>query len=161
MSIVVKRTETGALVRSYDSNPETGYVILVSEELQLKGTWASSSVRTHIMKGKVELLEKWMTATKGVLAGRIQVVECVEDDIPQEYAERLNKKISFEEAISYNLKKTSEDGVVLTKEGKRILRFTNYDLSGNEPDVLVQHDNHDEIAAWKLAQKDAKPRLGE
>jgi hypothetical protein len=48
--------------------------------------------------------------------------------------------LTLEEAIQPFLKRAGKDGPVLMKDGKRILRFTDYDPSGTVADTFKPHD---------------------
>ena len=72
------------------------------------------------------------------------------DEIPADLAKaNLRDDISFEEAIAPYLKRAGQDGVHLTKGGKRIVRFTEYDGACIVQDIIIAHDNVAEVAASK------------
>lgn len=135
--------EKGALVTPYQSDATYGYVHLETTATSINGGWLRESKRTHLLKGTTELLEKYVSTmgSNGTLPGCIAIVECVESNIPAEFAKQLNKDLTHEEAIKNFLKRAGKDGDVLTAGGERILRFTVYDPSGTRQDVLVAHDN--------------------
>jgi len=85
---------------------------------------------------------------------------CTEDNVPAKFAMQFDKTSTFEENIEPFIKRAGKDGPVLMSEGRRIVRFTEYDPSGHNADVRVQHDNMDEVKAYNLAQKSAKADLG-
>lgn len=140
-SVSIVPAENGAMVRAYQNSPEFGFVQLQTVSVTFNGDWLSEQKRTHLMKGSTQLLEQWINvkASNGTLPGVIAVHECLEDDIPAHLAKRLQSDITFEEAIEPFLKRAGKDGDVLTKDGKRILRFTIYSPT-DLADVRVQHD---------------------
>jgi hypothetical protein len=154
--VTVKTTEEGVMVRPYTSNPQFGYLVLESNEVVMEGEWAREKVRTHIMKGETRILEAIVQKTKGVMPGRIAVREFREGEVPAELQSRINSKLPYEEAVEGLLKRAGKDGPVLTSEGLRILRFTDYDAGETIADTRVAHDNVAEVAAWKQAQGAAK-----
>lgn len=137
-NVKIKLAENGAAVRVYTSNPEFGYMVLESSEIVANGEWIRETKRTHIMKGSTDLLQKYAAATKGNLPGKITVFECVESQIPENYAKRLRSDIAYEEAVDQFIKSNGEGGILMCGE-ERILRFTNYDASGKQEDILVAH----------------------
>ncbi len=151
---VKPNTETGALVTAYENNAEFGYVILESIETVFENGWMQEKKRSTIMKGKVETLTRFF-ANQGTLQGRISVTECLEDAIPPHLVSQLNKNLAFEEQIEPFIKKAGQDGINLTQNGSRILRFTAYDASGTSQDTRVQHDNIAEVKAQNAMQSDA------
>jgi hypothetical protein len=147
--VQIKPTETGALVSTYKNNPAYGYVTLQSEEMSTENGWIRNSVRTALLRAETSLLEKFVSVygKSGSIPGRIAVKEFTESNLPENYASRLNKNVSYEDAIAPYVKRAGKDGVELTLGGERILRFTDFDASGTEQDVRVAHDNVSAVAA--------------
>lgn len=140
--VTIVPAESGALVRAYASAPDFGFIHLQTVTQSFNNDWVQESKRSTLLKGSIEMLERLITekGSKGTLAGSIAIFECLEDAIPHGYQARLNKTLSLEESIEPFLKQAGKDGPILTKDGKRILRFTDYDPSGAKPDVLISHD---------------------
>jgi hypothetical protein len=140
--VTIVPAESGALVRAYAGAPEFGYLHLQTVTESVINGWVQESKRSYLLKGNVELLTRFIEkkGSSGQLPGNIVVVECLEDAIPEHFKGRLNKELTDEEAIAPFLKRAGKDGPVLTKDGVRILRFTDYDPSGQAVDTLVQHD---------------------
>lgn len=158
-AVNIKTNAKGAFVNVYSSNNEFGYIVLETVATVFEGGWIRDSKRTCIMRGTVERLEKLVAATKS-LPGRIAVREYLEDEIPADVAKaNLRDDISFEEAIAPYLKRAGQDGVHLTKGGKRIVRFTEYDGACIVQDIIISHDNVAEVAASKAegATNDKSP----
>ena len=79
--------------------------------------------------------------------------EFLEDAIPQDIASKeLRDDVSLEEALAPYFKRAGKDGVILSKDGMRIVRFTEYDSSGSIQDSIISHDNVQEVTASKAAQ---------
>jgi hypothetical protein len=141
--VQIKPTETGALISTYKNNPAYGYVTLQSEEMSIEGGWVRNSVRTALLRAETPLLEKFVNAfgKAGAVPGRIVVKEFAESQLPENFKSRLNKNVDYEESIAPYVKRAGKDGIELTLGGERILRFTDYDASGNDQDIRVAHDN--------------------
>ena len=151
-SVNIKVASTGALFTAYKSNPEFGYVVLESSSLVTTGGWIRESKRTCLIRASVSTLEKFIASQvkNGSLPGKIQVREYLEDAVPANLAkEHLREDVTFEEAIEPYLKKAGQDGPALTIGGKRILKFSNWDPTGEQQDQILQHDNVAEVAASK------------
>jgi len=138
--VTIVPAESGALVRAYANSPQHGYVHLQTVSIAVINGWVQESKRSHLLKGSVDVLQRFI-ADKSELPGNIVIVECYEDDIPAQFKSQLNlKDFTLEEAIQPFLKRAGKDGPVLMKDGKRILRFTDYDASGQMVDVFKPHD---------------------
>lgn len=153
-AIKIKASKEGAIVRVYTNNPEYGYVVLECEELVFGAGWVRESVRTCLLRSKVHVLNK--VATMATIPGRIQLLEFLEDAIPADIAKaNLQDGIPFEEAISSALKTAGDGGPALRRNGKRILRFTSYDPSGQSLDTTITHDNVAEVEMYQKSLENA------
>ena len=160
-AVNIKANDKGAFVNVYTSNKEFGYIVLESNSISTVGGWVRESKRTCLIRGYVETLEKLVGAAPGKqMPGRIAVREYLEDAIPQDIAAReLRDDVTLEEALKPYFKRAGQDGVILTKDGKRIVRFTEYDASGTVQDITLSHDNVAEVTASKAqgANKEDAP----
>ena len=155
--VSIKLNDAGAIVTAFEGNPEFGYIVLESVEAVMQKGWIDRKSRSTLMRGPVSMLEESFSAGDK-LAGKIAVIECVEGNIPSTLVYQLDKNKTVEQQIAGFIKRAGKDGPILMSEGKRILRFTEYDASGTQADVRVQHDNVEEIVAHnaKADSKDAK-----
>ena len=112
--------------------------------------------RQALLKGKIEILKKFVKASNDkTLPGRIRITEYLEDEIPEDVKKvNISDDIPFEEAIKPYLLvfKPKNDSIenrirdrfreksndeVLTKNGKRIVRFFTYQ-GDNKADLLIK-----------------------
>lgn len=158
---IVPNPKTGAIVTPYQSNPKFGYVQLQQTAMVVDGGWIRENKRTALLRADVELLSKFVTGNKTLsLPGKIVVKEFLESQVPQTIAEKFfNKAVSHEEQIEPYLKRAGADGVQLTYGGERILRFSEYDPSGNDTDTRIAHDNIDAVRE-AIVSKSAVAQLG-
>ena len=156
--VEIKLNAQGATVTPYEGNSAYGYAILTSTEEVFQNGWLQAKDRSCIVKGATESLERFFTLGKQ-LPGKIAVTECLEDNVPSKFAMQFDKNSTFEENIEPFVKRAGKDGPVLVSEGKRIIRFTEYDPSGHNADVRIQHDNADEIKAHNATLKSAEADL--
>lgn len=148
-AVTIKANNKGVFVNVYSSNTDYGYIVLESVSTVFEGGWIRESKRTCLIRGTVKSLEELVASTKS-LPGRIAVREYLEDEIPADIAKtHLRDDVSFEEAIEPYLKRAGQDGVLLTRGGKRILRFTEYDQANITQDIKISHDNIAEVVASK------------
>lgn len=151
-AIKIKASATGAMVRVYTNNPEYGYVVLESEELVFGAGWVREAKRTCLLRSQTATLNKFAAVAN--IPGRIQLQEFLEDAIPADIAKNnLQEGIPFEEAISSFLKTAGDGGPALRRDGKRILRFTSYDPSGQSLDTTITHENVAEVEMFQNSQK--------
>ena len=143
--------KTGNLVSQYANNAEFGYIQLESSEMSISGGWIRESKRSCLLRARTQLLNAFVSANKTLeVPGKIGVLEFLEDSIPAEIQkEFLRDDVPFQEAIAGYIKKAGQDGPALTYQGKKIVRFSKYDPSGQIVDVHIAHDNVAEVLAVK------------
>lgn len=142
--VTATANDKGVIVNAYPSNKEFAWILLTQQKIVVDGGWVRESVRTTLQRGTTALLEKWISSYANnayQLPGNIVVEEYLEDAIPPAVAKaHLRSDVTFEEAIKGFLKRAGADGAVLTKDGKRIVRFTKWDPTGTISDITIQHD---------------------
>ena len=153
--VFIAPSETGALVNAYQSNPEYGYITVKSEELQLVSGSVRRRSRSALIRGEVKDLTAFVKtfAKAGMLDGKIVVREFLESELPASYKARISTKMEWEDAIASYVKRAGQDGIECTVGGERILRFADYDPTGQEQDMFVQHDNQEAIQLTREALK--------
>ena len=142
-TIQVRVLKDKPAVTAFKKNPEVGYVILEQSATDYSLGWLNEITKTHIMKGKVKLLQKLV---ENPLPGNLIICEYLEsEDKPQRIQDYLDNEKNYEAAI----KRLCKDGPEFTFQGELILRITDYDPTGLLSDKTVKHDNQDEIDEWK------------
>ena len=147
----------GSVVTAYENNADFGYVQLEQSAIVQTGGWIREVKRTCLLRGKTATLELFVNSAKGLqLPGKIVVCEYLESQVPADVAkEHLRDDVSFEEAIDPYIKRAGADGVALTANGERILRFAKWDSTDQLTDIRVVHDNQAEIVANKAKSEQA------
>ena len=131
--------------------------------------------RFKIFRGPVKDLETMLASNRYQLKGKLVIKEILENDLdahPRLKQDILPKELRSIAIDEYNdteyelyeqylaksgvVKKTAEDGVELTSNGQRILRFVTYDVTGEGHDTLVSHDNTAEVLAWSAKRNAQK-----
>jgi hypothetical protein len=140
---IVANAKSNNLVTGYKNNPEYGYIQLEQTAMSIASNgWIREQKRVCILRAKVDLLKSYVNANKSLqLPGKIVIKEYLESQVPDAILDTLNQNVSYEERIASFVKRAGVDGDELTLGGERILRFSNYDNSGLDQDVLIQHDN--------------------
>ena len=116
----------------------------------MDGSWIREVKRSTLLKASVDVLEKFVNANPSLtIKGQIVVKEYLESELPEAMAIKyLRKDVTHEEAIAPFVKRAGADGPELTVGGERILRFSIYDVSGEDADVTVTHDNQDAVKEY-------------
>ena len=145
---------------------QRGYILAVQEKIEMGRQFCDTVVRTAFIKGTVKTLESIVREhPKRVLEGKIVVQEFLESEVPADlYKEFANKKeedVSLRLSGFYKQSKTVADipGIELTVDGENIVRFSYYDASRQEMDVIVKHDNGDEVREHMALQAGEVARL--
>lgn len=150
--------EDGTRVREYENqmDPENPIGYVVVEEMEIRNTsmtWKDRKRRSALIKGKVDVLKEWLKDLKtNILPGKIVVQEYLESNVPQEIVDEFLPKEdnpNYDELYERSVKKNGngEDAIPLTVNDERILRFSIYDEFDEYEDILIKHDNVDEVKA--------------
>lgn len=146
--------KSGALITVSTKNPAWGSLRLASELTAIDPTtgFIRATKKSFLIKDKVEGLQSLLEANPHGLVGKLYVVEFIESETPADFKALLNKNLSYEEAVATFVKRAGAEGPELTVGGERILRYTKYDASNKQFDVVVTHDNQEEVATWRATQ---------
>jgi hypothetical protein len=147
--------KSGALMTISTKSPEWGSVRIASEMTAIDPTtgFIRSQKKSFLIKDKVAGLQALLDANPNGMPGKLYTVEFVESEPPAGFQNLLDKKLSYEDAIEKFVKRAGADGPELTVGGERILRYTKYDPSNKEFDIIVAHDNVEEVATWRESLK--------
>jgi len=144
-------------VNADGTTQDSGWILLeeVSTHMKRSNLVRSSLVterRTALVSGKIVDLQKFVQQanTKG-LPGRIVVHEFTKSNLP---AYMLEDDYSGD--LTKNAKVAGDTEIPCTLNGEQIYRFSSYDDTGVEPDILVQHDNGKEIRAVNSTTRGAE-----
>lgn len=130
-SVKVSANEAGQVVNVSKNNPEYGFIRVSQEKVSFENGWARTRTLSTLISGKVSDLKAIGLHAGQELPGKIVIAESLEpfnQDSP---------------AKDYKL--AGNSGVVCTLGGKPIYRRTFYTEDQNVTDVLIAHDNFDEI----------------
>ena len=150
---IVTDSKTGSKIRYYASNPEFAYCVMQSDKIVHRpGGFIDKQTRTTILRAKKDILTMFVSSyANSPVPGQIVVREFTESDCPDTFKSRIRQDVDYEDAVQPFLKRPQDDAPYLRKEGDRILRFTDYDPDNIMQDIRVEHDNQEEIAAWRKA----------
>jgi hypothetical protein len=153
--LITLNASTNQIVTAYKDKPTYGYIQLTQDSVSLNGAWLKESKRSTLVRAEVSLLNKFIEANKSLqLPGNIIVKEFKESELPQAMADKyLAKNQSYEQAIQQYVKRAGKDAPELTIEGQRILRFSEWDITGNEVDSIIEHDNQEQLSQWRAQVK--------
>ena len=153
--VEIKNSAKGAAITAYENTPERGFINVVETKLIVQGRFGlKRKTRNALISGEIADLQEFVgSSDNGKLPGRIARFECVENAVPAYYTpkfkEDANPAEAMEAFVVKNAKTAGKDGVFCTCKGMRILRFAEYDPTGEMVDVRVMHDNSTQIIAAK------------
>lgn len=149
---IVPNKDTSALVTPYAGNPQYGYIQLTQNFMDISGGWLRTKTKSCLVRGEVKSLSEWVRSLggKNVVTGSIVTREYLESEVPEDVMKRyIDDSKTYEEAIASYVKRSGKDGIELTLGGERILRFSEFDGTGESSDVVVAHDNITDVAAHR------------
>lgn len=140
---VVADATTGSVINVSENNPEYGYVRLEQIRTQIDNNgFLRRKVISALVHGTTAELQQSGFYAGQELPGSILVKESMEP---------FNKKNP-----ERDYKVAGDTGIVCTLEGAPIYRKTIYTLQSNLEDVLIQHDNVEQLRNAYAQRADAK-----
>ena len=139
-AVKIIANEDGQIVNVNSNSPEYGYVRIGQTISKFNPDgWISTEERYFLLKGKLEALQNSGLDSNSVLPGKLIRQESLEpfDDYSQP-------------------KVAGSSGVVCKVNGQPIYSRVVWDQTGTAHDVLIAHDNKEEIIA-SLANNNVKP----
>jgi hypothetical protein len=141
----------GLVVRASQNDTTTGFIVLQSKKVQVRGRRAKTVKRSCYISGTLEdlqdLQQYW--ATEGI-TGKIVVREYVKSQVPDEFIIK-DRETKLPDWSRMQAKRAGNEGPVLTLGGEPIYRFAIYDETGEMSDIIVEHDNSDAVKAHQAA----------
>jgi len=141
--VIVSSNEDGSVISLSKNNPEYGYIRVSQKRLVInKKGWVNLKELSALVQADVETLKQLDWKPGQQLPGHIAIKESVEPFSP--------------ENSEKDLKVAGDSDVVCSIEGQPIYRKCFYDPTGNDIDILIQHDNIEEIRSAMALVKIAK-----
>lgn len=143
--VIVSSNEDGSVISLSKNNPQYGYIRVSQKRLVInrKG-WVNMKELSALVQADVETLKQLDWKAGQELNGQIVIKESIEPFSP--------------ENSQKDLKIAGDSNVICSINGQPIYRKCFYDPTASDIDILVQHDNLEEIrnamTAVKLAQAD-------
>ena len=146
-SVKVVADDQGNVIGISKNNPEYGYVRIQQEAMAFNQQgWVSRSLRSTLIKGKVEDLVATNFKAEQVLSGKIVVKESLEP---------FNS-----ENPDKNFKIAGSTGIICRYNDQPIYRQTFYTQNESAIDEFIMHTNSDEIRDVMQAQKELSSLSG-
>jgi hypothetical protein len=134
VKVAVADATTGSVIVKSENNADWGYVRLEQTRLVIEDSgFMKSKVVSALVHGTISELQKAGFYAGQELPGGIYVKESLEPF----------NKVNPER----DLKIAGSTGIVCTLNGQPIFRKTYYTMAANAQDVIVKHDNVDQIRA--------------
>jgi len=147
----------GSAITAFEDTPEEGFITLmeVRPEMQmlLNSTKAVRKYKFANINGAHDDLSTFLAMWEddGLIPGRICTREWLDD-------ENLPDAIKDSKSYNNDKKRAGTDGVLLTVDGIGIISKRTYDQTGSVEDVLIAHDNSDEIRQDRALKKVASEK---
>lgn len=145
--VIVLANEAGQVINLSKNNPEFGYIRVSQTRIVTENGWAEVKKLSALISGKVETLKAFEYKAGQELPGQIRIVEQM---VPFD-KKNPDKDIKMTD---------TETGIICSVNGEPIYRKHFYEESTSKEDVLIQHDNGEEIKQRKEELKENKANLG-
>jgi hypothetical protein len=141
--VIVSSNEDGSVISLSKNNPDYGYIRVSQKRLVInrKG-WVNMRELSALVQAEVETLKQLEWKAGEQLPGHIVIKESVEPFSP--------------ENSDKDLKIAGDSDVICSIASQPIYRKCFYDPTCNDTDVLIQHDNIEEIRSAMSLKKIAE-----
>lgn len=140
-SDVIVTAKDGQVVVPSKNNSIFGYIRLEQVRMSInEDNWCNQQKVSALIRGTVINLKKLKWEEGEILPGKLKIVEQL---MP------FNTKNP-----ERDIKVAGETGIVCTKDGEPIYRSVIYTQDTDAPDILVRHDNKEEIRKALAALED-------
>lgn len=153
MSIKIVKFADGTTIRQSTSNPEFGVIRVEEVSLTVNNGFLNETKKSALIRGKKSQIEA-LVANPELLTGHVQIVEKLESEI-NDGELYIPEGTSYSEVLEKFSKRAGVGGPVLRKNGERIIRYTRVTNNPEDLDIIVLHDNVEEVQSWSAAQKAA------
>jgi hypothetical protein len=153
MGIKIEKFADGTTIRQSNSNPEFGVIRVEESVLTVSNGFLNETKKSALIRGKKSQIEA-LVANPELLTGHIQIIEKLESEV-QDGELYIPEGTSYSEVLDKMSKRAGVNGPILRKGGERIIRYTRVTNNPEDLDIIVQHDNVEEVKAWSAAQKAA------
>jgi hypothetical protein len=153
MSIKIVKFADGTTIRQSTSNPEFGVIRVEEVSITVSNGFLNETKKSALIRGKKSQIEM-LVANPELLTGHIQIVEKLESELDDGEL-YVPESSSYAEVLERFSKRAGVDGPILRKNGERIIRYTKVTDNPEEVDIVVVHDNVEEVKSWSAAQKAA------
>jgi hypothetical protein len=141
-SVIITADNQNNVIR-LTKNPEYGWILVSQTTPVFKGRFIDMEKRTAIITGKVDFLKQMDYKASQELPGKIVVKESLEPTNPDNNLQ--------------DVKCAGDSNIPCTVDDQPIYRTSYYTINLSDTDILIEHDNGDEIRA---AQKKERLTLG-
>jgi hypothetical protein len=129
--------DNGSVINVSKNNPNFGWITIRQDKLTISNNWAQNKSVSTLISGEINILEAFNFAPGQVLDGQIVIIE------------QLTPFTSEDRDV----KVAGSTGVVCSVKGQPVYRKTFFTEDMTKRDVLVAHDNTEEIRQALAAQK--------
>ena len=156
MSVTLKKFGNTNTEYRVSASGQQATIVPLDTKIDLTSGFAHTRVafiRVDIKHIDAALAQVKSAIEKGT--ARVAVHDYLESDPEVQHVFGVSAEFPFEKAIQPYLRSTGENGVNFTCKGERIVRKGIFDEHGTIEDVIIQHDNHAQIAAHRAEAKAA------
>ena len=152
--IKIVKFSDGLTIHPSNTTPGWSSIRVAEETLKISNGMPNMVTKSAIMRQKNEIINAIVADPLLLASAKVQVVEKLESELLDGEL-YVSPTSSYAEVLEKQAKRAGVGGPVLRKNGERIIRYTKVTDKVEDIDVVVAHDNVEEVRAWALAQKSA------
>lgn len=152
--IKIVKFNDGLTIHPSSTTPGWSCIRVAEETLKIVNGMPNMVQKSAIMRQKNEIIAAIVADPLLLASAHVQVIEKLESEL-NDGELYIPPTSSYAEVLEKQAKRAGVGGPILRKNGERIIRYTRVTDNPEEIDIVVSHDNVEEVKAWSAAQKAA------
>jgi hypothetical protein len=154
MSIKIVKFNDGLTIHPSSTTPGWSCIRVAEETLKIVNGMPNMVQKSAIVRQKNEIIAAIVADPLLLASAHVQIIEKLESEL-EDNELYVPESSSYAEVLDKFSKRAGVGGPVLRKNGERIIRYTKLTDNQEDLDIIVQHDNIEEVQSWSAAQKAA------
>jgi hypothetical protein len=152
--IKIEKFADGLTMHDSTTTKNFGVIRVTESAITINNGFIKETKKSAIIRGEKNSLQMIIDNPSLLEGSHIQIIEKLESEL-NDGEIYVPENTSYAEVLERFSKRAGVDGPVLKVNGERIIRYTKVTSNTNDKDIIVNHDNVEEVKAWTAALKAA------
>ncbi len=154
--IKIVKFNDGLTIHPSATTPGWSCIRVAEETLKISNGMPNMVQKSAILRQKNEIINAIVDNPALLANCHVQIIEKLESEL-KDGELYVPPTASFAEVVEKFTKRAGVNGPILRKGGERIIRYTKVTDNLEDLDIIVAHDNVEEVQTWATAMKATIP----